>query len=386
MNLTNLRIFVTTSHISTVYMTLLAESTKNENNIDILLVDTGTRRAEKIEHMRLTAALYSWRIFHNFSQVAPEIHDLNPNWRKRMTRRLKTLAVFKPVYKLLLDRFMNKMDAKYRGELTTLLSPYLSDAGNVELFLMTGTYLNSPLKQLFPDAKLNYMEHGVGDYHQILKEGKPIGEMYAVFAAPFRDFLAKQGMTTSWVHDLSGLDRFSTVAKQLLEAPVLKMNDAGTNGKKIIFILMEAVDMYEVPASFWSAYLDKIFAQLKNPADYHFLLKPHHLQSAVSIRLTREHLDKLGYAYTLLDDERIKSSALEVLFVHWAEKVEQVFFLFSSAGFYLSALYPGYGIRFRYSVDFLTPYVKNAPLQYQEFYRDIIPIIENVLNKNCEKY
>lgn len=379
------RIFVTTSHVSTMYITLMAKETWQENYADFLFVDSGTRRAEKTAQIRLTSSFHNWTLFHNFSKDAAEVHDLKPSLSKRITRRIKDKPVFRYFYGFLLRKFMAKTDAYHRQELNRLLGSHLNDQPEIQLLLMTETYLNQPLIQLFPDAKISYLEHGIGDYNAAIHT-KHSGILYAVFAESYSRFLSVKGKKPDWVRSLPGIGDFPKLAAEIMKRQEFTLPIPSTAKEKNIFILMEAVDVYEVPESFWTDYMDHIFKQIDNPSEYHFLIKPHHLQSEISMRLTREHFQKLNYSYTLLDDERIKSAAIEALFSHYEKHISQVFFLFSSAGFYLSALYKDSGIRYRYSPDFMIPYTVHSPAQFRNFYKELRPMLDAVFAVNCEVF
>src|ERR1044072_691181 len=137
MNLSNLRIFVTTSHISTVYMTLLAKATSAPETTDILLIDTGTRRKELLTLIHATAAFHPWKLVHDFSTVVEEMHDFKPTLRKTATRKIKTWPLLKQIYNGLLKRYLKKRDAGYQNELLNLLQPFLNANSSPALFLMT---------------------------------------------------------------------------------------------------------------------------------------------------------------------------------------------------------------------------------------------------------
>jgi hypothetical protein len=380
-----LRIFVTTSHVSTVYISLMAKETANENYIDFLFVDSGTRRIEKIEQIKLTAQFHSWKLFHNFSEEAGEILDFRPSLTKRIIRRIKEWPVLKTGYQFLLKRHMSKTDARYRNLIQNLIQEQGIDYAQVHLVMMTETYLNRPLIQLFKNANISYLEHGIGDYFYAAQSKHP-GELLVVFADAFKQFLAKKNADHTWVKTLPGLNDFGSITLEIMKRQKFEIAVPNSKREKTIFILMEAVDVYEVSESFWTSYLDHIFKQLDNPQEYHYLLKPHHLQSPISMELTHQHFKRLGYTYQMLDDERIKSAAIEVLFSAYSQSVSQVFFLFSSAGFYLSELYKGEDIRYRYSLDFMLPHVQNSPVQFRKLFMELIPMMEDVFGKNCEKY
>ena len=388
MNSPYVRIFVTTSHISTVYMTMLAQATHSGTFTDILLIDTGVRRKELLTLIGETAEFHSWALVYSFSDEVTEEHDFKPSIRKTITRKMKILPGVRQIYDGMLNRFMNKRDAAYRKKLKELLGPFFETGQVPGLYLMTQTYLNRPLTQLFPGASIHYMEHGIGDYYYILAKATPQGKMHAVFAAPYKKYLASLGITNDWVLDLPGKEKFPEFAKELLKRhkASLDTDKLPLPQKPIVYLLLEAVDMYHVDDSFWTAYIEHILKELKDPERYHFLLKPHPMHSKHSIEKTEGYFKKLGLEYSILGGEKYSSAAAEVLFSRWENQTEYVFCLFSSSCFYLSQLYLNTNIRYYYSTGFMSRYIGNAPPQYYKLYVEIRPLIEQVFAERCKPY
>src|SRR5665213_1607477 len=264
MKTVNLRIFVTTSHISTVYMTMLANATREENQHDILLIDAGKRKQGLIDLITQTSQLHDWLVFHDFSIPTVENFDYVPSTRKTILRKYKTWPVIKTIYAFLLRQHLKSVDERYREELKKIFVPHEEDKTQISLFLLTQTYLNRPLQQLFPAASINYMEHGIGDYYYLSDPLTKEGNFYCVFAETYKRYLAKNGKSGDRVKQLPGISSFPELAQRLLSIhhQLISANELPQPEKPCVFILLEAVDMYHVNSSFWAAYLDKIFSQL----------------------------------------------------------------------------------------------------------------------------
>jgi len=387
MNSPILRIFVTTSHISTVYMTMLARATHQSHHTDILTTDTGIRRKELLTLIKETAELHSWALVHDFSDAAGEAYDFNPSPLRRFIRKAKTWPIIRQFYDLSLSRYMKKRDQLYQAEIRKAFSKY-TEGKKVELYMMTRTYLNRPLKLLFPEAPIFYMEHGIGDYYYVLHHDTPPGKMYGVFSEPYRNYLIKEKKDASWVLDLPGKENFPAFAAELLKKhhDTLDAGRLPQPGKPVVFVLLEAVDMYNVDDSFWTAYLEHILKEIPNPNDYFFLLKPHPMHSKHSIEKTEAYFRKQGLEYALLGNEKLSSAAAEVLFSRWEKNTEYVFCLFSSGCFYLSQLYRDPRIKYYYSTEFMSRYIDNAPPEYYKLYLEMRPIIDQVLAERCRPY
>ena len=380
------RIFICTSHISCVYMALFARDTWAAGMKDILLVDTGIRRSEVVRSISEAASLHRWRTFHSFSEEVGIEHRFEPSLRKRLTRRWKGAPVIRTIYSWLLKRYMSARDRRYAAELMIVLGADAT-AGSVEVFAHTETYLRHPLQQLFPSSACTFMEHGQGDYIHIIEGGKPIGQLRALFAVPFKCFLERYGQGSDWVLPLRLPDDFPAIAADLLAkhelgntAPMVEVT------MHVVYVLLEALDMYNVPPEFWGAYIEHIIGSLDDPKKYHFILKPHPRQSALSMEHTRSSCDKSGITYSILEGGLGHSLATEIEFARWAGRTEHVFCLVSSGCFYLSQLYRDLRITYHYSTEFMERWIGDAPPQYKRLFAKMKPLISEVLAERCVPY
>lgn len=368
-------------------MSMLAGQTASESNTDVLLIDTGIRRDVLIKLIQETSELHSWAKFHNFSQPVNSEFDFKPTRYKTIVRKLKSLPVIKSFYNLLLKRYMKKRDAQYRNELRNSL-PISNSNQEVELFLMTETYLNRPLIQLFPDATVSYMEHGMGDYYHILKKETKPGKLYCIFSQPYRDYLTRTHLSHEWVYDLPGRENFRSIVDKLLvkHAHTLHTEKLPTVNKPVVFILLESVHMYNVPENYWTDYIDHILRQIENPAQFHFLLKPHPTHSKYHLAITMKYFAELGLTYDLLGNDELTSASAEVLFGLWANQTRHVFCIFSSSCYYLSEFYKNQETTFWHSTEFLSRYIGNAPKQFHKLFVEIRPMVESVFTRNCRPF
>lgn len=387
MNLTHLRIFIIPSHICATYATIFASNTKEQHYKDILLLDASRRRNSLAQLIGEVATLHDWALIHDFS-LLNEASDYRPTLRKSITRKIKTWPGIRAFYRLLYNRYMKKMNAGYIARLNELLNPYASKAAGIEIFALTETYLNTPLHQLYPQAKISYLEHGIGDYYYLLNKRKPGDTFYCVFAAEYRAYYSKINPDTSWIKSIPGIETFRDTAAELLKIhrPEFPEEISGNRDKPVVLILLEAVDMYNVPDSFWTAYADHVLAQLEKPGKNHYILKPHPMQSKESILRTEAHFLKLGYSCFVASQDSLTSFSIEILFSRLKDRVRHVFCLSSSGCFYLSEFYPDPQIKYWYSTEFMSRYIHTAPPQYYKLYLEIRPMIEEVFATKCTAY
>ncbi len=379
------RVFISTSHISSVYMTLYARATHLPEHKDVLLVDVGTRRQEVIRLIEEVSTFHDWSLFRSFSAEAPEGHRYEPGLRKRLTRRWKGLPLVRDLYNLLLDLFQSGRNARYRSALVELLAPLASPKDTLQVHAHTETYLRIPMLQAFPNSTCDFFEHGQGDYIHVLDGHLPLGRLHALFAAPYRRFLEQRGWSSEWVIDLQGSAGFAELSERLLVRHGVGPVDHMVTGP-VVLILLEALDMYHVSEAFWGAYIDHVVSYLGSPYDYHFILKPHPSQSAHSLKLTEERCGELGLNYTLLNTARQSSMAVEVDFARWAARTHHVFCLVSTGCFYLSQLYRAPHIHYHYSTSFMEKWIRSAPPQFRQLFEKMKPLISEVLSERCQPY
>lgn len=383
----NVRIFLATSQISTIYAMMISGASRAPGTVDVLFLDGSKRRKSLSAVILNTAGIYEWDLVHDFSILMNEDYDFNPSTTKSLTRKVKTWPVIRWVYNQLLEKKYSGIDQKYRDRLKQVLDPYLKENVKISLFLQSRTYLNRPLLQLFPKAEVNYLEHGMGDYYYMPDPKTVKGNFYCLFAENYKRFLAKKGIESDWVKQLPNVSSFDEISQKLILQLGNTLTDyTVTTEKPCVLLLLEAVDMYEVKHSFWSEYPDHVFAQLKNPELYHYLMKPHPMQSEVSIIATKNHFDALGYSYTLIDQPELITASAEVIFKLWAGRTEHVFCLISSSAYYLSKLYEGKNTRFWYSTEFMSRHIANAPPEYVKMFNELRVLIEEVMGEKCTAY
>lgn len=381
------RLFLSVSHISSVYMTDHARATSRPGDRDIFLVDIGTRRPEVVRLMMEAAAGHRWALLHDLSTHAGTAHSFRPSLRKRITRKWKEAAPVRGLYRLMLRRWEERRDERSAAQLKELLAPHVPPGVVPEVFAHIQSLLHGPVQRLFPSAVFSYFEHGLGDYHYIVEKGRMGGPFHALFAEGFQRFLQRRHIGTAGLLPLSIGERFPTLAAGLLAPHITEMADGRIPADRpLVLILLEAVDMYQVPEEFWGAYIDHVLATLDRPERFHFLLKPHPSASPLSLALTEEHCRSRGLSCSLLDAPLQASIAAEVLFARWADRTEHVFCLFSSACFYLARLFPTPRTRYHYSITFMERWTGNAPPMYKRHFEALKPLIEEVFAERCEPY
>ncbi|HMQ75524.1 MAG TPA: hypothetical protein PKE21_04105 [Flavobacteriales bacterium] len=379
-----LRVFVCTSHLSALLLTLYAKRTHLPGQLDHLIVDLGVRRSSVIDAIRMAAGLHEWTRITNLSVEASEEHSFRPGLLRRMIRKWKEAAFIRPLYGLLLQRYQRRSDRRIMQRLAEEL-PTTPPGMTVSLHVHTECQILRSLRTLHPGAEVSYFEHGQGDYIYWNAPGAVPGSLHVLFAHLFRKYLAARGRDATQVHDLDlGVD-FAGIAEMLLKPDHYPANFPVPDSSPIVFVLLEAVDMYQVPDRFWADYMDRIIEDLGDAKDQYFVLKPHPHQSSLSIERTIARLKERGVRHHLLKETHFGIAA-EVSFAAWAPHVSHVYALVSTACFYLSVLYPSERITYHYSTSFLERYTRNAPPMYKRLFGQMKPLIEQVFAERCVPY
>ncbi|MBS1647593.1 MAG: hypothetical protein JST67_09665 [Bacteroidetes bacterium] len=371
------RIFVSTSHICTLYMILYAQQTNKGAYRDVLLLDTPPKKASLKKLLFDTKKIYAWHDIIDLSPTLPEETDFEVSTRKALTRKWKNVFFIRPFYQFLLKKYVQKEDKKIQQKLQKI---FIEPASVVELNLLTQTVINANLMQVFPKAQVHYFEHGMGDYFFI--QQLPAKKFYCVFAQRFREHLQNTGQAFDYVYTLD-THSFPALAKQIVENDTLTATPPFLSDEKLVLILMESVQMYQVPDVFYTDYIDLCVSKIAQPKEYTYILKPHPFQTKQSLEISKKHFQQLGLKTTVLESTKSASYSAEVLYSLWQEQTYYVFSVFSSALYYISKLYYNDRTQFCYAYRFFKQYIDKAPEQYVRFFKGLEDPIKKVVSENA---
>ncbi len=380
-----LRIFLSSSHLSTLFMALHAKKTRQTDCRDILIVESAKIKESLLKLIHDTNTIHKWDEIHDFVSAVSDEEDMKPTFRKTLTRKLKTKPIAKQIYNALHESHIKKERKKLKEKLETILKNRIHSP-KVELNFLPQTLLNPVLMGIFPNAKLRYFEHGLGDY--LHAENLNGNEFYCVFSEQLKKYLSEKGINNEFVSPSVTSADFEKASIDVIDHHPNKETILNSFKEKnlCVLILMESVEMYNVKKSFWTEYLEKCLEQIPNPNQFTFLLKPHPAQSIESIEITKSFFEKKGLKYKMLDAPSLTGMSIEILFPLWKDNINHVFALFSSSLFYLSVLYPESHITYHYSYEFMAKHIGNAPEQYKKHFYGLGELIEKVFSSNCRKF
>lgn len=371
-----LRLFVTSSQICTLYLSVFAKKTQKADYTDILIIDHTPKKDALVDSILEGAKIHTWSKVINLSTSVQNSVDSKPSLRKKITRKIKPLPLVRNVYNVLHRRFVEKQKIS-RIELLQHHLGKQPDKAYAGVFLgfLTQTAINDALIEMFPQADIGYFEHGIGDYYFVNKN-RVAGSFYCVFAESFRNFIQQKNIALN-VQGYITINDYKEACNLILEQnPKLDISMINGN-KKIVLLLLDAADIYHPPTSFWTDYLEKCISLVDHPDNYLFVIKPHPAQSNESLKLSEDYFINSGLEFAFLKDHHFTSSSLELLFHQIQNNVHSVFSTFSSATFYLAHFYPE-RVKYFYLYDFVKPYFKGGPRQYTDYFNQLGPYFENV--------
>lgn len=377
------RIFVSPTHLCALYMIAYARKTNQGNYKDILVLDTPAKRKSLVKVITDTIKVYPWTAIIDLGSLLPDETDYTPNVRKSITRKLKDKPLIKPIYTFLLKLYLKKEQSR---EIKNIQHKLLEVVDVCELNLLTQTGANEALFKLYPKAAINYFEHGQGDYFFIQKL-KPVNfNFYCMFADKFKQYLQNNKQDYSYVKNVLDTKYFPALAKEVIDTDEEKETIKSylqVKGK-LVLILLESVEIYNVPDAFWTDYLDLCIAQISSPTEYTFILKPHHLQSLRAIEISKNYmLHTLKLNALVIESNHSLNYSVEILYVLWQDKTHYVFSVFSSALYYIAKLYANEKTTYYYAYDFFRKYMDNAPKQFSTYFNELEGLIREVFSENC---
>ena len=98
-----LRLFLTSTHTSSLFAALYAKETAVANTKDILILDAVKKKASLAELIKQSAIIYSWHQILDFSLPLSDSTNIKPSFSKKITRFLKTKPIIKNIYNFLLS-------------------------------------------------------------------------------------------------------------------------------------------------------------------------------------------------------------------------------------------------------------------------------------------
>jgi len=374
---------MSTTHTGSILQAIYAHKTRTKGCVDVLLLDYPPMKESLINLIKRSDIIHQWDQVIDFSVPMSDETNKKPSLKKRIVRKLKTRPFIKNIYDALLIRHLVKQKEAHTKKLKEELKKHPQHT--VKLHVLTKTGLNECLFDLFPKAEINYFEHGIGDYMYYEQQSINAGNFYCLFSKEFSTYLSKKNRDLSdKVYGYVEGNEFSASIDKLVDRGVIKLNsELDDLVGDLVFILMENVEMYEVASNFWTDYLEMCLKNIPNPAEFTFVIKPHHMQSFEAIERTTNYFSEKGLKYILLTSNHFMHMGAEIVFYFFEKGTKYVFSLFSSSIYYFTKLYPSHDIKYFHGYTLFAAYTSNSPKQFTDIYRGLGPIVTNVVSKDC---
>jgi hypothetical protein len=377
------RIFLTSSPLNTLFYLIYVKKNPLPENKDILLIDTGMQSAFTIRLLNQLSAQYDWFKVLDFSQTITQSHSQKPTLGKRMMRKLRYHPLVRPLYKVLLSRYVDYSTAKNKKRITQQLAESIVAESVTTLFLNTETTLNTALMSLYSHAEVIYMEHGMSDYFYIDEMKQQPVSFQCIFDRAFDQYLGPDKKIS--IDPFFDAAYFKEAVHIFLaeHIPKQELTSVLHPTLKNVLILLQNVEFYGADVHIHMEFLDGVFRELEDPSGYFFILKPHPRQSDEVIRVITDYLRSHGAAYSSVVAESLKAISVELVFASWQEQITAVFTMYSSSLFYLSRLFPSDDIRYYYYYDLLQKHLDSFSPEYQQIYIKCEGLISDVFSGNC---
>ena len=376
-----LRIFLTSSQLSTAFYSIYASKSANkELYFDVLLIDCAPKKKALVKNILERAAIFhSWDFVLDMSSPINDETSTRPSIKKRFIRKVKTFPIVENIYAYLLSFYNKKINAVNEAAFCSRF-PQFNQFSTVSLHLLTQTLVNPVLFQLYPNAEIHFFEHGTGDYFYALEKNRKLDCFHCFFAQSFQQYLKNQKLEIKTHEYLSKADfeqAFSLPENDLLYSELVNILESDSN--EIQLILLDAFEIYHPPIHFWTDFLERILREITQPDKMFFVLKPHPNQSAETIALSVQYFKDRNLLFVLLNRPELSQLSVETFFVMNQHRIKAVYSTFSSALFYLSHYYID-RTEFYMLYDFASGYISSAPNQYKEVFKGLKPLIDQVFD------
>jgi hypothetical protein len=367
------RIFLTSNHLSSLFASIISLKISDESDKNYLLIDNAKKKEALVSLIKQCSGIGKWNGVIDASIMIEDNTDLKLTAKKKIIRKIKHWPVISNIYNLLLANHTKKFIEKERVELLQLFQKNLITECD-EVFLLTQTALNDSLISLFPNAKISYYEHGIGDY-LYFEKFQLKGDFYGFFADEYRSFLQKKGRDVQYC--------FGDFNSQDIEKafqyfyPLIEKQLSSFKNQKCILFLMDALEAANPDDNFWGDYLYDGLKTIENINDYLVIIKPHPNQSNGAIEKTLAYLEDNKINYVLLNYPLFVSISVEIIFTYLKEDIHYFISTFSSALFYMSKYFPD-SCKFILMFDYIKPLFYNGPKQYIGHYDGLSPLIREV--------
>ncbi len=371
------RFFITRDYFGTLLMALYAKMTYQEGYNDVLIIQ---EMAQQKKTDYLIGLIKKTKEFHRWSSIE-EYYSKKKNIYV-IKNRIKKVMIFLRIF-----NFYLRMKKDRKIKLINGLNFDQYNTSQVEINTLIHGLVCITLLEKYKHAKLNYFEMGIGHYLNFYNKNPKLFNFYSLFFEQYQSFLNRASINSDFVKGYFELIQFENLSRFMLGNNMEflgQLNPEREGAKSCILILLQNLEVFNAPNAIWDRFIDECLRKVDNPQRFHFIIKPHYMQSYKTVQYFKKVLQKNNVSYTIWNDKHIMQLNIETFFWAIKDKVKYVFSLFSTSIFTLSYMYKNSNINFFYSYDFIADYLVKAPVDIRERYMSFESIIKECLAKNCE--
>jgi hypothetical protein len=381
------RIFVTTSPINVVFYLLYIQSKKNERYKDVLIICNRHMNQHSYEKLSLLASQHEWNKIIKTNDLEQYSPHYNVTFRKRFIRKIRNYKFFQPIYNSIRSIYENNEKNQSKNWLKEKIDlPFESVE---ELNLLTETSINSALFDLFPEAKINYFEHGLSDYIMIETIPK-FSNFYCLFENEFRTYFKNKEIKIPSIIPIYRNDIFNRIAANYLYPLMNEFNEvfkSFNSSTKYVLILMQDFENLGVSSEIHVQLFNKILNYLDEfSTSVTFLIKPHPKQSSKALNEIDFFFKQAKLNFYFLNSPCFKYTSIELFFYLIKDLTTHVFSYYSSGLFYLSKLYPDTKIKYLYTFDHILTEIDHMPKEVGAIHLSFIQNQKQLFIKNCIEF
>ncbi len=380
----SVRVFLVSSQISCLFALMYVKDQALNDCKDVVIIDEGKQKRLMADAMLELLQLHSWYNILDFSKTREEKQvQLEGQW-KRLTRKYRNKKWVRPFYRFALNMFKDRQSLRQKKALLQQLNLPAYTAPT-EIFLLTETALNKALHLVFPQAGINYIEHGLSDYMH-LQRGELAGNFYCLFHEEFELQLKKKSNINK-LHVLPIYRQeifYELVSQQLKKLGYSKqLEELIPEGKTAHLLLLQNFEHHGVDPAIHVDFLNKVLNYTGANDEEILLIKLHPLQLPGVVRQLETFLKEKKVSYKILQEEYFQFTGVETLFYLWRKRITKVFTIYSSGVFYLSKLYPESHIEYFYMKDLIRGYMHGFAPDVRLWLNTSLEQMDSVFAANC---
>lgn len=372
-----LHIYVLGSPLTARFIMLWRMQQKlNPDDKHILITDDLKMRKAHVDLIMEISREAKFDMFIQVHQLVGDDISFAPSGFKRFVRNAKALPILKEIYNSL---FRIKVEIEKRRYLRERLQPLQIFPGHdrVHIYCTPECKLLPSLRLKYPDADIDFFEHGILDYKHVTEHLDAGHTFNCVFHEEMRDHLGVEAESSKLIRPVFPPEVFAEKTYHEV-SPDFQRFIEEQSGRKGILVMMQVLERYSIPHHYWSEFMDRVLEKLSTDDEYFVVLKPHPVQDPVVVQVMIDYLKAKDIPVRVYGLEADEYLPVELLFAHLHKHIDCLVTPFSSSIFYIRKFFSDSVSQYIWGIDLVLAHAgKTAPnfRKSWEFLRDeILPV------------